>query len=225
MKLTKLLPILLLALVVVTSSCQKEENESALGDPKGSESKPMNDTYISKSTPSDFELMALAANLKEIDYSAGSYYVSFYGTTSVYEVEIVSFDSESVIEYDVTLGSTTTKVTIDAEDEEITIQGSGVISFEDFGKETVTPSMSFMQRIAGLVTTHHLIDPLGFISFSDNGNSDFFPVETDPEARACFWCTRVTRGPCQFNFQMETTTTTIFWGVFEHVHQEPVPCE
>ncbi len=222
MKLTKLLPFLALGLAVITLSCQKEEDENALGDPKAPEAKPMNETYISKSTPSDFELMALAANLKEIDYSAGSYYVSFFGTTSVYEVEIVSFDSEAVIEYDVILGSNNTKITIDVADEEITIQGSGVISFEDFGKETVDPSMNYMKRIAGLITTHHMIDPLAYISFSDNGNSDFFP---EPEACACFWC-KVTRyTPCTFGAHIPVTTTYMFWGAFTHqVTENAEPC-
>ncbi len=213
---------LLLGFAVATSSCQKEEDENAPGDPKAAGTKPINDTFLSKSTPSDFDLMALAANLKEIDYSAGSYYVSFYGTTSVYEVEIVSFNAEDEIKYEVTLGSTTTEITIDVVNEEIYIQGSGVISFEDFGKETVDPSMSYMQRITGLITAHHLIDPLGYISFSDNGNSDFFPA---PGAFPCFWCKRTVYVPCTFGVTFSVTTHYIIWGVFTSESQgENEPC-
>ncbi|MBD99067.1 MAG: hypothetical protein CMO34_04415, partial [Verrucomicrobia bacterium] len=113
--------------------CQKEDDgtqPSASSISEDFSAKAKSDNF--KSSYTEFEQMAMAANIDEIDYDGTSYQISFHDATPDYTVDINSFVDTVAIDLDITTGSTTNNVDIDVVNEGIAIQNGGSYTFTQF---------------------------------------------------------------------------------------------
>lgn len=192
-----------LVTAVVFTGCTKDEV-----NPKNSQSTNTHD--FQRSSYTDIELFGMAANIDEIQYSSGSYNVSFYGSTANYSVDVVTCVIDSIIQIDITHGAQTSKAVIDFDRKTLDIENDQDFSFRDLESIQVSASSSVLFRVATVVISQHLDNPQMSITFVDNGSSDVFPVE-DPEDRKCCICSSTTTNGFFPGLCIDTTYQTVFW--------------
>lgn len=204
-------------LMFAAIACSKEElgpsqNEGIIKD---SEAAVQN----AKSSVADFGLLAQAAGLKEIDGSGTGYVVEFWREGS-FQVDLLSFDADRLIQLEVEQGASLQSIEIDVMAETIA-WGNEQVSFDDLESSRISESQDAMVRIAALVTVYHLINPQGSDTFPDGGGNDIFPDGT--VGANCFWCNEESFSPCRFYYKTKTVKKYRFWGLYDTVTSE-VPC-
>jgi hypothetical protein len=180
----KIMPALLLTAGLIVGGCGKEEIETPV------QSQPPAKTeqnHLSKSTYSDEQLLAMAGNVKQIDHISGNVYeVHFYGSTTVYEVDVRKFILNDIVELRIDDGTTTSISTIDVSNSEIDIQNDKVYKFASLNNDSIYAGSTALLKVTVGVGSHHTATPWKSASFVDNGSSDIFP-ENYVTAN-CFWC-------------------------------------
>lgn len=210
------LPLLFITVAFLSSGCMKNE-----ADPMNS--KDHDFSQLQKSTYSDIELLGMAANIDEIQYSNGLYEVSFYGSTSSFTVNVGTFQADSIIQIEISDGTHTFEALIDFDSETLDIENDRVYSFRDLNDGRITSSSSLLLRVVTGVVAQHIENPKSSISFIDNGSADYFPDEEVPSYGCCICSSTVTNeffpGLC-----IDYTTTTIFWIFEVKTESDPYPC-
>jgi hypothetical protein len=147
-----------------------------------------------KSSATEMENLAQAANIENITYSNGDYMVTFYDVSGTYAIDIVSFDDEVLIEYTISEpNSATTDITIDVVDETIAIGNVGNYTFAQYEDYEVSTAENRMKNIMAVITVHHSLSPNSSAFYGDNGTGDTFdPV--NPNAERKFWGTKCNQG-------------------------------
>lgn len=202
MKKNKGVMAILLMLGLILSGCGKESFEDIPGQKSS--------TPTQKAKYSNMEMLGMAANLKDIIYNKGQYDISFYGVPNRYSVVVNSFQADSIIDLSISYGSNTTQSVLDIKNERIKIGGS-LYSFSKLQQTRVTPATDILLRTTMGVIAHHGENPQTSITFTDNGDSGFFPE--GPVAGRCFWCSTTDKIVYSevLNLCIERTKTRFFW--------------
>lgn len=216
-------PVFAVLISMMMLSCEKESLDPSETSYDGANrGKTETELPQDKSGATDFEKLSQAAGLNAITYENNQYKCTFYGTSNAYYVSVLNFDDEDEIAFEIALGSTTTDVEIDVVGRVIYIQNQGNTSFDDFENETIRSSTDKFRALAAIITLHHLINPMGAISFGDNGDGDVYP---EPQYASCFWCNEITYGPCQGGlFRWRFTQRVRFWSDWGDPQMTEVPC-
>lgn len=194
---TKILGAIVLSLIFLIS-CEKEENEPINSSSGQIDSK--SNSFVNKTTYTEFELMAMAANIEEISYSAGEYEFQFYGSQENHTISISTFNEEELIEMEISNSSTSYDIEINVENQSIDIQNVGTYTFGEYEDYIISSTENVIRNIMVIITVHHSMTPNDPDSFDDNGTDDEF----DPEPEK-FWgktssCFNITGGmagsPC-----------------------------
>jgi len=179
------------AMALFIVGCQKEDDgtqPSASSISEDFSAKEKSDNF--KSSYTEFELMAMAANIDEIDYDGTSYQISFHDATPDYTVDINSFVDSVAIDLDIATGSTTKNVDIDVVNEGIAIQNGGSYTFTQFEDYVISPTEDMFENLTVIMTIHHILFPNTDKSFDDNGSGDDFEVAASEKSGSkprLFW--------------------------------------
>ncbi len=164
----------------------------------------------------------MAANINSILYSSGDYVIAFYDGTSNHTVSINSFDEDSLIEYDVTNGATTTYIEIDVINEGIDIQTIGIFTFAAYEGYSITSSDPTLKNIMPVITAHHMMNAGTITTFDDNGTGDGFIPDPDPSRRR-FFGPKTTNSLCVTFSKQKCKNFYVFWTRVYH-ECESVSC-
>jgi hypothetical protein len=203
---------LFLALIgTVIVGCEKEEAIQP-----EAQTNPTNNVKLkeinSKSAYNDVELMAMASNIEAISYNSttGLYEIGFYGNILDHSVEIIEWNDD-FIELEIVQGTNTYSSEINASNEEVTITGLGVYTFEAFDDVEVNLENNVLENITSIIPAFHLEHENSSLTFDDNGSSDTYPV-TSGSDRIRFWhTTSVVVSPCFQGTEISKVSYERFW--------------
>lgn len=193
--------------------CTKEEFSDVPSESTSSTTQVNNSDPNGNRAATNAQLVAMAANVESITYVSGQYEVEFYGSSTVYKVDIHSFDPEKEINFSIDDGSQTSESIVDVTNGEVDIENEGTYSFRSLDTDSLHASSKYLFKVTMVVIGHHNEYPLTSVSFSDNGNSDAVPP---PGAAAiCFWCSNTVQHEYFPGLCYDITTTSMVWGLFE----------
>ncbi len=198
--------IVAIAIGTIFTSCEKEDsvNLSGNNNAKSKSQIAQND----KSASADFELMAKAANIKSIDIVGNTYEVKFYGTTDIYEVEVITFDTASFIELEIKLLGSTKVVEIDIDNEQFDIDDVGSYTFSEYENTVISTNSNIYSDLAAIISVYHYNNPTANLTVADNGIDDVFPDDNDGERK--FFGRGISSNPCFMGQQNNYSTFYVF---------------
>ena len=186
MKIYRSIPLLGLLFVFVTS-CQKDEEFKTLKTSQSNETSASLSNSESKSTYSEFEQAAMAANISSINFENEEYVISFHDDLPTQTVTFNAFEAIDYIAYDVSIEGITSTIEIDVANELITVGETGEFTFEAYDEQTIASNKPAINNVMPVIVSHHGMHEGESISFPNNGSDDIFPpAET---SRRRFWGT------------------------------------
>jgi len=232
MKTKALFAIAALSAAFAFQSCQKDsimsEDSSVNSQIAGTSSSSKN-VVNEKSSLSSIDSIAMAANIDDITYNGSDQYtVSFYDGTGDYVIDINSFNDTSYIDYTMTSSSSVSSdVTIDVDNEAISIQGIGNYTFTNYPDSIVAPTHDVLKRLMVVITIHQSMNPNTSDSFGDNGSTDEYPILAlrDKKGRKIkFWRNWPNKiGGCVDGIQTWSVRYNRFW-LFAGTVIRDMPC-
>jgi len=164
--------------VVILASCAKEAEAP---------SEMNSQTSQAKSSYSDYELFCMAGNVKSIANVPSGYNVELYGSSTVYGVEILNFDGDSLIEVKIFYNSTNSTSTIDVDGAKLEIQNDKNYTFSTLDNSSLSSSSTALFRVTLAVMAHHDLNLNATKNFVDNGDRDEYGPTGAKLFKKPFW--------------------------------------
>lgn len=164
--------------VVIVASCAKEADYPAELSSQVSQA---------KANYSDYELFCMAGNVKSITNVPSGYDVELYGSSTVYGVDILNFDGDSLIEVKIFYNSTNSTSKIDVDGAKLDIQNDKTYTFSTLDNSSLSSSSTELFKVTLAVIAHHDIHPDTTKTFVDNGERDEYGSTGAKLFKKPFW--------------------------------------
>lgn len=163
------------------------------------------------------EQMAMEADIDRIDHQGSdSYSVYIEGEEDAYDVEVVTYSFDDVIEVSVEYQSSTSSAVFDMEAETVSIDGIGNFSFSQYESIFSVANNSVLENVIATAIIHHGLNSNSSVDFASGTGGD------DPGDLVPFIGATHTLGPCSLGYRWHVVDYYFLWiNVGESNSTEP----